>query len=91
MEEAMEWEVIEHVGGHVWALADLDARGYPRAEEKRVWKGAVEPNGHALRLAKEAHPNLDLIARHLPQQGLPMKRNKLDWTPFQPARMGVIR
>jgi hypothetical protein len=65
----MAGEVIEHVGGHVWALAGLDARGHPRAEEKRVWKGAVEPNGHALRLAKEAHLNLDLIARHLIRHG----------------------
>jgi len=91
MEEAMAWEVIEYVGGHVWALAGLDARGRPRAEGKRVWKGAVEPNGYALRLAKEAHPNLDLIARHRPRRGLPMKRNTRDWTPFQPAWMGVIR
>jgi hypothetical protein len=87
----MEGELIEHVGGHVCALAGLDARGCPRAEGKRLWKGAVEHNGHALRLAKEAHPNLDLIALHLPRRGLTMKRNKPDWTPFQPARMGVIR
>jgi hypothetical protein len=65
----MEWEVNEHVGGHVWALAGLDARGRSRAGEKRLWKGAVEPNGHALRLAKEAHHTLDLIARHLMRLG----------------------
>jgi hypothetical protein len=69
MEEAMEWEVIEYIGGHVWALAGLDARGRPRAAGKRLWKGAVEPNGHALRLAKEVHLNLDLIARHLIRRG----------------------
>jgi hypothetical protein len=68
-EEAMAWEVIEYVGGHVWALAGLDARGRPRAEGELLWKGAVEPDGHALRLAKKAHPNLDLIARHLIRHG----------------------